>query len=74
MLTLPLTAVTSMGNKDLDKKWLRISSSSTDTNSIEAAQDGDYIKMTLTEYLILRPTAFKDTVILKFEKNKFLAE
>ena len=29
-------------------------------NSIEAAQDGDYIKMTLTEYLILRPTAFKD--------------
>ena len=48
------------GKQRFRKKWLRISSSSTDTNSIEAAQDGDYIKMTLTEYLILRPTAFKD--------------
>ena len=44
------TAVTNMGNKDLDKKQLRISSSGTDMDSIEAAQDGDYVKMTLTEY------------------------
>ena len=51
-----------MGNKDLDKKRLRISSSGTDMDSIEAAQDGDYIKMMLTEYqsLILRLTAIKD--------------
>ena len=51
-----------MGNKDLDKKQLRISSCGTDTDSIEAAQDGNYIKMTLTEHqsLILRLTAFKD--------------
>ena len=56
------TADTNMGNKDLDKKQLRISSSGTDMDSIEAAQDGDYIKMTLTEYqsLILRLTAIKD--------------
>ena len=41
-----------MGNKDLDKKQLRISSSGTDTECIEAAQDGDYryIKMMLKEY------------------------
>ena len=51
-----------MGNKDLDKKQLRISSSGTDMDSIESAQDGDYIKMTLTDYqsLILRLTAIKD--------------
>ena len=53
-----------MGNKDLDKKQLRISSSGTDTDSIEAAQDGDYqyIKMMLIEChsLILRLTAIKD--------------
>ena len=53
-----------MGNKDLDKKQLRISSCGTDTDSIEAAQDGDYryIKMMLKEYhsLILRLTAIKD--------------
>jgi len=56
------TAVTNMGNKDLDKKQLRISSSGTDMDSIEAAQDGDYLKMMLTEYqsLILRLTAIKD--------------
>ena len=58
------TAVTNMGNKDLDKKQLRISSSGTDTDSIEAAQDGDYqyIKMMLIEFhsLILRLTAIKD--------------
>ena len=45
-----LTSVTGMGNKDLDKKRPRISSSGTDTESIEAAQDGAYINMTLTEY------------------------
>ena len=39
-----------MGNKDLDKKRPRISSSGTDIESIEAAQDGAYINMTLTEY------------------------
>jgi len=33
-----------MGNKDLDKERPRISSSGTDTESIEAAQDGAYIK------------------------------
>ena len=51
-----------MGNKDLDKKRLRISSSGTDMDFIEAAQDGDHIKMMLTEYqsLILRLTAIKD--------------
>ena len=51
-----------MGTKDLDKKQLTISSCGTDTDSIEAAQDGNYIKMTLTEHqsLILRLTAFKD--------------
>ena len=51
-----------MGNKDLDKKRLRISSSGTDIDSIEAAQGGEYIKMTLTEYqsVILRLTAIKD--------------
>ena len=58
------TAVTNMGNKDLDKKQLRISSSGTDTDSIEAAQDGhyQYIKMMLKEYhsLIPRLTAIKD--------------
>ena len=56
------TAVTNMGNKDLDKKRLRISSFGTHMDSIEAAQDGDYIKMMLTEYqsLILRLTAIKD--------------
>ena len=68
------TAVTNMGNKDLDKKQLRISSSGTDMDSIESAQDGDYIKMTLTDYqsLILRSTAIKELIELKFEK-KFLA-
>ena len=64
------TTVTSMGNKDLDKKWLMISSSSPDTNSIEAAQDGNYIKMTLTEYLILRLTAIKDSTKI-WEKQIF---
>ena len=56
------TAVMNMGNKDLDKKQLRISSSGTDTDSIEADQDDNYIKMTLTEYqsFILRLTAIKD--------------
>ena len=51
-----------IGNKDLDKKQLRISSSGTDMDSIESAQDGDYIKMRLTDYqsLILRSTAIKD--------------
>ena len=68
------TAVTNMGNKDLDKKQLRISSSGTDMDFIESAQDGDYIKMTLTDYqsLILRSTAIKELIELKFEK-KFLA-
>ena len=56
------TNIDTLGNKDLDKKRLRISSSGTDMDSIEAAQDGEYIKMTLTEYqsLILRLTAIKD--------------
>ena len=56
------TNIATLGNKDLDKKRLRISSSGTDMDSIEAAQDGEYIKMTLTEYqsLILRLTAIKD--------------
>ena len=52
-----------MGNKDLDKKQLRISSSGTDTDSIEAAQDGDYqyIKMMLIEYhsLILKAYSYQ---------------
>ena len=39
-----------MGNNDLDKKRPRTSSPGTDKESIEAAQDGAYIKMTLTEY------------------------
>ena len=56
------TNIATLRNKDLDKKRLRISSSGTDMDSIEAAQDGEYIKMTLTEYqsVILRLTAIKD--------------
>ena len=59
-----------MGNKDLDKKRPRISSSGTDTESIEAAQDGAYIKMTLTEYqsFLLRLTAIEDNTKIREER------
>ena len=59
-----------MGNKDLDKKQPRISSSGTDTESIEAAQDGAYIKMTLTEYqsFLLRLTAIEDNTKIREER------
>ena len=51
-----------MGKKDLDKKRPRIRCPGTDKESIEAAQDGTYIKMTLTEYqsFLLRLTAIED--------------
>ena len=59
-----------MGNKDLDKKRPRISSSGTDTESIEAAQDGAYIKMTLTEYqsFLLRLKAIDDNTKIREER------
>ena len=59
-----------MGNKDLDKKRPRISSSGTDTESIEAAQDGAYIKMTLKEYqsFLLRLTAIEDNTKIREER------
>ena len=59
-----------MGNKDLDKKRPRISSSGTDTESIEAAQDGAYIKMTLTEYrsFLLRLTAIEHNTKIREER------
>ena len=59
-----------MGNKDLDKKRPRISSSGTDTESIEAAQDGAYIKMTLTECqsFLLRLTAIEDNTKIREER------
>ena len=64
-----LTA-TNMGNKDLDKKRPRIGSSGTDTESIGAAQDGAYVKMTLTEYqsFLLRLTAINT----KFREERIL--
>ena len=59
-----------MGNKDLDKKQPRISSSGTDTESIEAAQDGAYIKMTLSEYqsFLLRLTVIEDNTKISEER------
>ena len=69
-----VTAVTNMGNKDLDKKQLKISSSAgTNTDSIEAAQDDDCIKMTLTEYQSLILGSKPSKIILNFDKNEFLA-
>ena len=59
-----------MGNKYLDKKRPRISSSGTDTESIGAAQDGAYINMTLTEYqsFLLRLTANEDNTKIREEQ------
>ena len=59
-----------MGNKDLDKKRPRISSSGTYTESIEAGQDGAYIKMTVTEYqsFLLRLTAIEDNTKIREER------
>ena len=59
-----------MANKDLDKKRPRISSSGTNTESIEAAPGGAYIKMTLTEYqsFFLRVTAIEDNTKIREER------
>lgn len=59
-----------MGNKDLDKKRPRISSSGTDIESSEAVQDGAFIKMTLGEYqdLILRLTAIEDNTKIREDR------
>ncbi|CAH3046616.1 unnamed protein product, partial [Porites lobata] len=52
------------------KKRPRISSSGTDTESMEAAQDGAYIQMTLTEYqsFLLRLTAIEDNTKIREER------
>ena len=67
-------AATNMGNNDLDKKGPRISSPGTDTESIEAAQDGAYIKMMLTEYksFLLRLTAIEDNTKIREERIIYL--
>ena len=59
-----------MGNKDFDKKRPRIRSYGTDTESIEEARDGSYIKMTLTEYqsFLLRLTDIEDNSKIREER------
>ena len=59
-----------MGKSDLDKKRPRTSSPGTDKESIEAAQDGAYIKMTLTEYqsFLLRLATIEDNTKIREER------